>query len=187
MSKKAQSGLEFLMTYGWAFLICVLVIVALYSFGILDFMNWIPSYCTFDSGNVECSAYVVDSYIEDISDKPTDDGYVLLQLTNLFNKPVVITGCKAHYDDQPFCIDELTEKTSFTTEGQNDQFINCSKTVWAENEALNLKLTSCEFDAYALEPGKKRKISIDLTYYPNQYGPAFTKTISGDVFTKIEP
>jgi hypothetical protein len=163
------------------------VVVVLYSLDIVDFKNWIPDYCSFDSGNIKCDASIVDSYIKDISKEPTDDGYILLKLSNLFNEPIVVTGCQALYEEQPFCVDELTERTSFTTENQNDDFINCSKTIWAENEPLNLKLTSCEFDAYALEPGKKRKISVGITYYPNDDGPAFTKTIWGDVFTEIEP
>ncbi|MFW6231016.1 MAG: hypothetical protein ACOC32_03245 [Nanoarchaeota archaeon] len=185
MAKKAQSGLEFLMTYGWAFLVLILVIVVLYTLGVVDFLNWVPSYCRFDSGNIECSAYVLDADIEKINEEPTDNGYLLLKLTNYFNEPIVVTGCEAIVDDQPFCIDEATEKTSFTTEGR-DTFINCSNTIWPEGEDLNLKLTSCEYDKNSLDPGKKRKISVALSYYPRRHGAAFTKTIKGDVFAMIE-
>ena len=184
--KKGQSGLEFLMTYGWAFLVCILVVVVLYSLGVIDFLNWIPSYCRFDSAKIECPAFVLDSNEKGSTKDPTDDGYVLLKLTNMFNEPVVITDCRAYVEDQRFCIDEQQlDETSYSAENK-DTFIDCKDTTWAESESLNLRLTSCEYDAFKLDPGKKRKVQVELEYYPRAHGEAFTKTIIGDVFTLIE-
>jgi hypothetical protein len=45
--KKGQAALEFLTTYGWAFLVILLMIGALAYFGVLNPKNFLPSRCTF--------------------------------------------------------------------------------------------------------------------------------------------
>ena len=40
INKRSQSALEYMMTYGWAILIIVIVAAVLYSFGIFGF-GWI--------------------------------------------------------------------------------------------------------------------------------------------------
>ncbi|MFW5852818.1 MAG: hypothetical protein ACOCUR_02210, partial [Nanoarchaeota archaeon] len=152
MNKKSQSAMEFLMTYGWAFLVCVLVVVALYTFGVLDFLSWLPSYCRFDGGQVDCNAYVLNADITKMSDEASDNGYVLLRLDNMLNEPIVVTGCRAYVDDGTrFCLGGDAE-TSYTTEGGRDDYINCSNTLWQENKVMNLKLTECEFASNSLSP-----------------------------------
>lgn len=42
MKKKAQSALEFLTTYGWAFLVILIMIGALAYFGVLDPNRFLP-------------------------------------------------------------------------------------------------------------------------------------------------
>jgi hypothetical protein len=51
--KKAQAALEFLTTYGWAFLVILVMIGALAYFGVLNPKNFLPSRCTF-SPEVSC-------------------------------------------------------------------------------------------------------------------------------------
>ncbi|MBN2141759.1 hypothetical protein JW711_00365 [Candidatus Woesearchaeota archaeon] len=52
-SKKGQAALEFLTTYGWAFLVILIMIGALAYFGVLNPKNFLPSRCTF-SPEVDC-------------------------------------------------------------------------------------------------------------------------------------
>ncbi len=40
--KKAQSAMEYLMTYGWAILIIAVVLAALYSLGLFNSAAWGP-------------------------------------------------------------------------------------------------------------------------------------------------
>lgn len=47
--RKGQSALEFLTTYGWAFLVITVTIGSLYYFGVLDFSKYIPEQCIFPS------------------------------------------------------------------------------------------------------------------------------------------
>lgn len=53
MFKRAQAALEFLITYAWAFLVILITIGALYSFGVFDFAKFLPQRCLFTS-QFEC-------------------------------------------------------------------------------------------------------------------------------------
>lgn len=50
---KSQAALEFLTTYAWAFIIILITIAALYSFGVFDFSKFLPQRCLFPS-QFEC-------------------------------------------------------------------------------------------------------------------------------------
>ena len=185
MPKRAQSAMEFLMTYGWAFLVCVLVVIALYSFGLVDFLSWLPSYCRFDGGRIDCRAFVLNSDVHDATDYATNQGYILLRLENMMDETIVVTGCRALVDGEAFCTDDEGD-TVISTEGGRDNFIDCEDTEWSEGELMNLRLNTCEYESMSLRPGTKRRVSIELEYYPRRHGDAFTQTITGDVFTNID-
>ena len=50
MKKKSQAAMEFLMTYGWAFLVLLLVIGTLSYFGVLNTSKFLPESCTLVPG-----------------------------------------------------------------------------------------------------------------------------------------
>ncbi|NQU79175.1 hypothetical protein HQ545_05395 [Candidatus Woesearchaeota archaeon] len=49
MSKKAQSAMEFLMTYGWAILVVLAAVAALAYFGVLSPTKFLPESCVIGS------------------------------------------------------------------------------------------------------------------------------------------
>ena len=53
--RRGQAALEFLTTYGWAFLVILVMIGGLSYFGVLDISRFIPDSCKLD-GNIECGA-----------------------------------------------------------------------------------------------------------------------------------
>ncbi len=55
---KAQAALEFLMTYGWAILVVLVVIGALAYFGVLSPSNLLPEKCTFPV-SISCKDYTI--------------------------------------------------------------------------------------------------------------------------------
>ena len=57
-SNKSQAALEFLMTYGWAILVVLVVISALAYFGVMNPQRYLPSRCVFPSG-ISCASAVV--------------------------------------------------------------------------------------------------------------------------------
>ena len=60
MEKKSQAALEFLATYGWAFLIILIVIAALSYFGVLSPSKLLPDRCNFGS-EFGCVDYSIGS------------------------------------------------------------------------------------------------------------------------------
>src|SRR3989338_8170279 len=60
MKKKGQAALEFLMTYGWAILVVLVVIGALAYFGVLNPSILLPEKCTFGAG-LGCQDFLITS------------------------------------------------------------------------------------------------------------------------------
>ncbi|MFP4523433.1 MAG: hypothetical protein ACOCQQ_03535 [Candidatus Nanoarchaeia archaeon] len=61
MKRKGQAAMEFLTTYGWAFLVIIVVVGALYAFGVFDTSSKLPSGCQLDT-LLDCSGgYLVDA------------------------------------------------------------------------------------------------------------------------------
>jgi len=58
--KRAQAAMEFLMTYGWAILVVLIVISALAYSGVLDPSALLPDKCVFASG-VICENFAIES------------------------------------------------------------------------------------------------------------------------------
>ncbi len=56
MKNSGQSALEFLMTYGWALLVVLVFISALYLFGVFDTSRYIPRQCYLQPG-LECTSF----------------------------------------------------------------------------------------------------------------------------------
>ncbi len=60
MKNRAQAALEFLTTYGWAFLVILVMIGALAYFGVLDPQKFLPNKCQFETG-ISCERYILDT------------------------------------------------------------------------------------------------------------------------------
>ena len=59
MNKKGQAAMEFLTTYGWAFLVIIVAVAGLSYFGVFNFSRYLPTTCSLDS-KIECgSAFAV--------------------------------------------------------------------------------------------------------------------------------
>ncbi|MBD3313845.1 hypothetical protein GF345_05365, partial [Candidatus Woesearchaeota archaeon] len=93
MRKKAQAAMEFLMTYGWAILVVLVVIGALAYFGVLSPQRLLPDKCLFGPGIGTCS----DFAIEDLSSN-TDDQQIVLDVTNGFGETITMDENTAYVD-----------------------------------------------------------------------------------------
>ncbi|MBI3036630.1 hypothetical protein HYY73_02645, partial [Candidatus Woesearchaeota archaeon] len=81
-SKKGQAAMEFLMTYGWAILVVLVVIGALSYFGVLSPATLLPEKCTFPV-SVSCTDHAVTGT------------YVALILQNGAGRDMIIRGVTA--------------------------------------------------------------------------------------------
>ncbi|MDD3175676.1 MAG: hypothetical protein PHU51_04320 [Candidatus Nanoarchaeia archaeon] len=82
-NKKGQAAMEFLTTYGWAFLVIIVVIAGLYYMDVFDFSRALPTTCSLDH-RIECGdAFSIN-----------ENGEVALSLKNNLNENINITGIK---------------------------------------------------------------------------------------------
>lgn len=84
-SKKGQAALEFLTTYGWAFLVILVAIGGLSYFGVFDIGRILPDGCKLDT-NLECG----DIYI--LSAAEGADANFAVELKNNRDRQITITG-----------------------------------------------------------------------------------------------
>ena len=75
MAKRGQAALEFLTTYGWAFLIILVMIGAFAYFDILNPQRLFPGKCQFQVG-MTCDQYKI------VASDGTDNPYVQFELKN---------------------------------------------------------------------------------------------------------
>ena len=79
-AKKGQTAVEFLMTYGWAVLIVMIMIAALFYVGVLNPRGKMPTSCTLPPG---FSCY---------SEKLDSNGNLYLRIGQATGRSVTITG-----------------------------------------------------------------------------------------------
>ena len=132
--KKAQAALEFLTTYGWAFLVILVTISALYYFGVFDFSKYLPQKCTFtsqfpcidftmvDTAGVDIRFMLLNDIGETIS---VDD----IDITNDAADPLTCTLVTA----LPFDWDDDME--------QEFEFSNCQDGAFIGGERIEAKIT----------------------------------------------
>jgi hypothetical protein len=83
--KRGQFALEFIITYGWAFLILAVTVAAIYAFGWIDVSGIMPEKCDF-FGQVEC----VDYYVE-----AGAVNEVRVRIVNDFNSDIILIDMNA--------------------------------------------------------------------------------------------
>ncbi|MFO8016938.1 MAG: hypothetical protein R6U32_07600 [Candidatus Woesearchaeota archaeon] len=126
--RRSQAAMEFLLTYGWAILVILVIIGALAYFGVLSPAKLLPDKCEFTAG-VECKDYVVysDGYLfgGEFLDVNTPDGEQIsslsLDVINGLGESVYVNRLKVAGDEGFDCmevrLDECPEETSFRLEG----------------------------------------------------------------------
>ncbi len=84
MKRKAQAAMEYLMTYGWAILIVIIVAAAMYSLGIFNPSTWTGTRATGFANIGSPVDWVYQS-----------DGEFNITLKNSLGSPITITGVTA--------------------------------------------------------------------------------------------
>ena len=175
-NKKAQGALEFLMTYGWAFLVILIMIGALAYFGVLSPTKFLPERCNFGSQFL-CKDYLVSS------DGTTAD--ITLKLQNNLGQAIYV----------------LTNSTNATTQ---EGFGGCVMTIYGSDGSTSIgedgsgggsavsdggyfvvNAANCA-DLGGMVSGSKYKVSVDVGYYAATSSIAFSHTVNGELFTNVE-
>ncbi|MFH1506346.1 MAG: hypothetical protein ABIE94_05165 [archaeon] len=171
MVKKGQAALEFLTTYGWAFLVILVMIGALAYFGVLNPQNRLPEKCfvgpgfgcTDQTGTSGATSTVKAKVINNLGADAT-----IGNLTIDSSSPVALTlgatgfpGCTVAGGPPP-AIYTLT---------------NCN---WKANEIKELVFTGA---ASSLNPGDRASVVFSLKLKPSNSD--YVKTASGEVVARV--
>ena len=165
MNRKAQGALEFLTTYGWAFLVILIMIGAMMYFGILNPDKFLPERCTTNTGfSCEEHQISVDNsnlYVKFIIKNVLPDTIKLENSMNL--KSEIFTGGNI----------TLACTVDDSTIYQNqDTGVSC--------DVPKSNLVGSVFP----QVGSKVKIVVDTKYKP--VGKTLNKTLSTEIFGMVQ-
>ena len=157
---KSQAALEFLTTYGWAFLVIILMIGTLAYFGVLNPSKLTPNRCTFGT-EFQCLDYQI------VQTGAAPNPQVKIKLKNSLGEPIDVT--------------------SFTITRDDGTAIACTAnstvSAWKSGEVKDLGWTSCSSTGWTA--GSKIKVLITLRYNSVASGPGYAKDIPGEIYSNV--
>ncbi|MFH1439828.1 MAG: hypothetical protein ABIG89_04635, partial [Candidatus Woesearchaeota archaeon] len=179
MKKKAQAAMEFLMTYGWAILVVLVVIGALAYFGVLNPQNLLPEKCTFPSG-LYCQDYKINGLVDTISFKIENGRGEGMIITNIDVAGQILTDCD---------IDLITECDATTVDDVADCIYNSINGWHLANGDSGSVIITCT-TAIPIFNGKT-KGDITFTYCDDTAADQgdcddFSHTMNGELMARVE-
>ena len=183
-NKKAQGALEFLMTYGWAFLVILIMIGALAYFGVLNPTKFLPERCTFGTQFL-CKDYL-------LATGPGATSNLVLRLQNNVGSGIAIdvgTGGVTVSNSEGF---SCTTTGMTITDAQGlplpmDTIVPTNPLVSDGQVFLvTFPAGACTGGGFQSAGGSKFKTDVELYYYDTRSGAAFSHTIKGELFATVE-
>ena len=167
MMKKGQAAMEYLMTYGWAILVIVIVLAALWYLGVFNVVTRVPEQCSFPP-EAQCAAT-----------KVTTNGSLIFDLTNVgFAKSITVTGvaCTADTSKDAGTVNYTTTSTQIA--------IGKTQTFTAAN-GIDCKDAS-NADVTLGAAGDTYKSKIYVRYYLGSDTPTL-RYIGADLVARLQP
>ena len=163
MYKKSQAALEFLTTYGWAFLIIIIMVGALAYFGILSPSKLLPSRCNFGS-EFQCLDYQLGS-----------DGVMKFRLKNNVGEAVAVSAIVFGSEGATAiaCPATPTVPTALPTS-------------WTSGSLVDFQYACTNAPAAGYVAGEKGKLSVTITYNTVSSGSNYAKTVKGEVYSTVQ-
>jgi hypothetical protein len=163
--RKGQAALEFLTTYGWAFLIILVMIGAIAYFGILNPSKFLPDRCQ-SSPEFNCKDYRIDATAQTIQ----------YQLTQGAGKTIYLNGSSCIFQGVTPNIVVQATHPSIPASPNN---------AWSPRNAVSF---TCDFSATAAAlnqyRGKKFKVAYNVTYQTSSTG--LTHRAEGEVYAEAQ-
>ena len=165
MSKKSQAALEFLTTYGWAFLVILVMIGALAYFGVLRPSKILPDRCNFGP-EIRCLDYKIG-----FGATGNGDGTFSLWLKNNLGEPIVLQGIGAGSESvQSYSCTFSSPALPYT---------------WGTDSPVDFSFTSCQSNNVGFVKGNKGKVYVNITYYLAKSSSTYTRQVAGEVYSTI--
>lgn len=165
-NRRGQAALEFLTTYGWAFLVILIMIGALAYFGVLDPERFIPQRCQI------AAPFACDGENYQISDSSPQ---FAVRIRNSLNKPFTI-------DEVEFKLISNTTWTNCT--GSGGTLLPAAPRIIYPDSTMDISCSNIENPMGAtFVPGSKQRVQFNLVYY--QDSPTYSKRIAGEIFATV--
>jgi hypothetical protein len=175
-NKRGQAALEFLTTYGWAFLVILVMIGALSYFGVLNPDSYVPDACNFGAV-LSCSGDYGISY-------DGTDSVVLVDVTNMLNEPINITQIRIKEKSQA-TYKNVTDSSTWEVDGGT---VDANTLPSQQSDRLRINLTGTDSeDVVEQFLGKKKIFNIEITYVKGstpEGATAIEKVVPGTITTR---
>ena len=159
-SVKSQAALEFLTTYGWAFLVILIMIGSLAYFGILNPSKVLPNRCSFGS-EFQCLDYQISASANTFK----------LRLKNGVGEPISVSAIGLSSEGStPYSCAITSPALPFTFPSGN---------------VSDLNFNTCNSAAAGFVAGEKGKVLITVTYNSVASGGTYAKQAKGEVFSTV--
>lgn len=193
MKKRSQAALEFLMTYGWAILVVLVVIGALAYFGVLNPNILVPEKCTMASG-ISCKDFKI------VNPSGEDNSYVQFNFENGMGKSIVVKNVTLRNDDVKCSWDDSICKTDIGPVPEGNPLQDCSPIINLGNiesqtipngGGLIFRTSYCDDTASGTDKdfsslGRKTKGEIEVTYHFTDSDPSFTHVVMGELLATVQ-
>ena len=157
---KSQAALEFLTTYGWAFLIILIMIGVLAYFGILSPSKLLPNRCSFGP-EFQCLSYQISA----------TGGTFRLRLKNGLAEPINVESIS------------LASESANAYAGCTPSGFSIPFNSWRSGNTSDFTWTGCT--GGGLVAGEKGKVLVTIRYHPVSSGSAYANEVKGEVFSQI--
>jgi len=157
---KSQAALEFLTTYGWAFLVILIMIGTLAYFGVLSPSKVLPNRCLFGA-EFQCLDHQIS----------TTAGTFKFKLKNNAGDSINVDAGK---------ITPSTESTTAVSCGASSAI-----TSWKGGEIKEISLSCTNFANVGIVAGEKGKILVTIEYYSVASGGTYSKQVKGEVYSSV--
>jgi hypothetical protein len=187
---RGQAALEFLMTYGWAILVVLIVIGALAYFGVLNPTIMLPEKCILQMG-LYCKNHIIQT-------PPTDgngrNDSVFLELENGMGKGIIIreiniTGDRVDCGLSAFQADSNYNDNFNGNPGIHIQqgktrivAIYQNRTANGVSSGAGVPWMNCSIGSVI----GKTKADINIKWHFDDATPTFTHTMSGEILANVE-
>jgi putative component of membrane protein insertase Oxa1/YidC/SpoIIIJ protein YidD len=165
--RKGQSAMEYLMTYGWAILVIIIVIAVLFYIGVLNPRNVTPSSCTFPPG-LTCSSYKLHASTAELD----------LRIGQATGHPIKITGIK--------CTQESGTPSANITSVDINIPIGEQRWVVGGDSGNTMVCFDASGTAAYSNPQLGEFYKGKIWVFYNEADTGITRTVVGDIATKFE-
>jgi len=158
--KKSQAALEFLTTYGWAFLVILLMIGALAYFGILKPSKFLPDRCSLGP-EFSCLDYQISASYNTFK----------MRLKSNIGEPIMVNN--------------ITLSSESATKYSCALSSHTLPIIWNTEIITDFSFENCTSAAAAMIKGEKGKVLLTITYYSVKSGSEYAHEVNGEAFSTV--